>query len=155
MRHWLMKSEPSEVSVDDVAAMPKKTVPWFGVRNYQARNFMRDQMAKGDPVFFYHSSCPEPGIVGIAKVASAAYPDATQFEPGKYFDPKSTRERPRWMNVDVQLVRKTRLVSLPELRAHPQLAGLQILQRGNRLSITPVTPEEWAFVEALMAQPAP
>ncbi len=155
MRHWLMKSEPSEVSVDDVAAMPKKTVPWFGVRNYQARNFMRDQMAKGDPVFFYHSSCPEPGIVGIAKVASTAYPDATQFEPGKYFDPKSTRESPRWMNVDVQLVKKTRLVSLPELRAHPQLSGLQILQRGNRLSITPVTPEEWAFVEALMAQPAP
>jgi predicted RNA-binding protein with PUA-like domain len=155
-QHWLMKSEPSEVSVDDVAAMPKKTVPWFGVRNYQARNFMRDAMRKGDPVFFYHSSCPEPGIVGIAKVASAAYPDDTQFDPAsKYFDPKSTRDNPRWLHVDVQLVKKTRLVSLPELRAHPELAGLQILQRGNRLSITPVTPDEWAFIERLMAQPAP
>ncbi|MCW5623302.1 MAG: EVE domain-containing protein [Burkholderiales bacterium] len=155
MRHWLMKSEPDEVSVDDVAAMPKKTVPWFGVRNYQARNFMRDHMQVGDPVFFYHSSCPEPGIAGIARVASPAYPDATQFEKGKYFDAKSTHENPRWMNVDVQLVKKIRLVGLPELRAHPELADMTILQRGNRLSITPVTKAEWEFIVALAAKPAP
>jgi predicted RNA-binding protein with PUA-like domain len=151
MRHWLMKSEPDEVSVDDVAAMPKKTVPWFGVRNYQARNFMRDQMRVGDPVFFYHSSCPEPGIVGIASVASTPYPDDTQFDPeSKYFDPKATREQPRWMLVDVRLVRKTRLVGLPELREHRELANMTILQRGNRLSITPVTPAEWRFIESLL-----
>jgi predicted RNA-binding protein with PUA-like domain len=151
MRHWLMKSEPAEISVDDVAAMPKKTVPWFGVRNYQARNFMRDQMQVGDPVFFYHSSCAEPGIAGIAKVASAPYPDDTQFDPkSKYFDPKATREQPRWMLVDVKLVRKTRLVGLPELREHPQLAAMTILQRGNRLSITPVKPEEWRFIESIL-----
>jgi predicted RNA-binding protein with PUA-like domain len=151
MRHWLMKSEPDEISVDDVAAMPKKTVPWFGVRNYQARNFMRDQMQVGDPVFFYHSSCPEPGIAGIAKVASTAYPDDTQFDPkSKYFDSKATREQPRWMLVDVRLVKKTRLVGLPELRVHPQLAAMTILQRGNRLSITPVKPEEWRFIESIL-----
>ncbi|MEO8038194.1 MAG: EVE domain-containing protein [Betaproteobacteria bacterium] len=151
MRHWLMKSEPDEVSVDDVAAMPKRTVPWFGVRNYQARNFMRDQMTVGDPVFFYHSSCPEPGIVGIAKVASTPYPDATQFErKGRYFDPKATREAPRWLLVDVKLVKKTRLVSLAALREHPELAHMTLLQRGNRLSITPVTPEEWRFIATLM-----
>jgi len=151
MRHWLMKSEPDEVSVDDVAAMPKKTVPWFGVRNYQARNFMRDQMRVGDPVFFYHSSCSEPGIVGIASVASTPYPDDTQFDPeSKYFDPKATREQPRWMLVDVKLVRRTRLVGLPELREHRELANMTILQRGNRLSITPVTPAEWRFIESLL-----
>jgi len=151
MRHWLMKSEPGEVSIDDVAAMPKKTVPWFGVRNYQARNFMRDQMQVGDPVLFYHSSCAEPGIAGIAKVASAPYPDDTQFDPkGKYFDPKATREQPRWMLVDVKLVKKTRLVGLQELRQHPQLAAMTILQRGNRLSITPVKPEEWRFIESIL-----
>jgi len=151
MRHWLMKSEPDEVSVDDVAAMPKKTIPWFGVRNYQARNFMRDQMQVGDPVFFYHSSCAEPGIAGIAKVASTPYPDDTQFDPtSKYFDPKATREQPRWMLVDIKLVKKTRLVGLPELREHPQLAAMTILQRGNRLSITPVKSEEWRFIESIL-----
>lgn len=151
MRHWLMKSEPDEVSVDDVAAMPQKTVPWFGVRNYQARNYMRDQMQVGDPVLFYHSSCPEPGIAGIAKVASAAYPDDTQFDKkSHYYDPKATREQPRWMMVDVKLVKKTRLIGLPELRNHPELASMIILQRGNRLSITPVTPEEWRFIESLL-----
>jgi predicted RNA-binding protein with PUA-like domain len=151
MRHWLMKSEPDEVSVDDVAAMPKKTVPWFGVRNYQARNYMRDQMQVGDPVLFYHSSCPEPGIAGIAKVASTAYPDDTQFDKkSHYYDPKATREQPRWMMVDVKLVKKTRLIGLPELRNHPELASMIILQRGNRLSITPVTPEEWRFIESLL-----
>ncbi len=151
MRYWLMKSEPSEVSIDDLARMPKKTVPWFGVRNYQARNFMRDEMQVGDPVLFYHSSCEEPGIAGIAKVASKPYPDDTQFNSkGKYFDPKSSRENPRWIHVDVQLVKKTRLIGLPELREHKALADMRILQRGNRLSITPVTPEEWAFIESLL-----
>ena len=146
-----MKSEPSEVSVDDVARMPRKTVPWFGVRNYQARNFMRDEMKVGDPVLFYHSSCEEPGVAGIARVARSAYPDETQFDPrSKYFDAKSTREAPRWLNVDVQLVRKTRLVSLQELREHPELAGMRILQRGNRLSITPVTADEWSFIESIL-----
>ncbi|MBI1394456.1 MAG: EVE domain-containing protein [Betaproteobacteria bacterium] len=150
MHYWLMKSEPSEVSVDDVAQMPRKTVPWFGVRNYQARNFMRDDMRPGDPVLFYHSSCPEPGIAGIARVASTPYPDPTQFdESSKYFDPKATRESPRWIQVDVKLVRKTRLIPLAELRSHPALSDMRILQKGNRLSITPVTAEEWAVIETL------
>lgn len=146
-----MKSEPDEVSVDDLAGMPKQTVAWFGVRNYQARNYMRDQMQVGDPVLFYHSSCPEPGIVGIAKVASKPYPDDTQFDKkSPYYDPKAKREEPRWMLVDVKLVKKTRLIGLPELRSHPELARMTILQRGNRLSITPVTPEEWSFIESLL-----
>jgi predicted RNA-binding protein with PUA-like domain len=154
MQHWLMKSEPAEVSIDDLAAAPKKTIPWFGVRNYQARNFMRDDMKVGDRVLFYHSSCAEPGVAGIARVSRLAYPDATQFERGgKYFDPKATPAAPRWFNVDVTLVKKTRLVSLAELRARPELASLVILQRGNRLSITPVTPDEYAFIEALARSP--
>jgi predicted RNA-binding protein with PUA-like domain len=147
MNYWLMKSEPSEVSIDDLAAAPGQTVAWFGVRNYQARNFMRDQMRPGDGVLFYHSSCPEPGIAGIAKVVAPAHPDETQFDPeSKYFDPKATRDKPRWFNVDVKLVRKTRLLPLAELRAHPQLGELRILQRGNRLSITPVAQQEWRFI---------
>src|SRR6266487_2712985 len=130
MRYWLMKSEP-----DDVAAMPRKTVAWYGVRNYQARNFMRDQMQVGDRAFFYHSSCPEPGIAGICEVSAPAYPDATQFDrKSPYFDAKSTKDAPRWVNVDVKFVEKTRLVSLAELRADPALARMRILQRGNRLS---------------------
>jgi len=142
-----MKSEPDECSVDDVLAMPRHTVAWFGVRNYQARNFMRDAMAVGDGVLFYHSSCPQPGVAGIARVASAPYPDPTQFDPkSKYFDPGSGRENPRWVLVDVQVLRKTRLVGLDELRAHPQLAAMAVLRRGNRLSITPVTESEWRFV---------
>ncbi len=150
MRYWLMKSEPDEVSIDDLAAAPGKTVAWFGVRNYQARNFMRDDMKLGDRVLFYHSSCAEPGVAGIAKVSRLAYPDATQFERGgKYHDPKATPDAPRWFNVDVTLVRKTRLVPLAELRAHPELASLTILQRGNRLSITPVTAAEYACIERL------
>ena len=151
MRYWLMKSEPSDVSVDDVAAMPKKTVPWFGVRNYQARNFMRDAMQIGDPVLFYHSRCPEPGIVGIARVASKPYPDETQFDSkSKYYDLKSTRAEPRWMHVDVQLAKKTRLIGLPALRSTPALATLTILQRGNRLSITPVTEAEWTVIQSML-----
>ena len=151
MAFWLMKSEPDEFSIDDLAAAPGKTTPWFGVRNYLARNFMRDQMKVGDDVLFYHSSCPEPGIAGFAKVASSAYPDETQFKrKGKYFDPKSTRENPRWMLVDVTLARKTRLVTLAEMREHEELADMVTLKRGNRLSITPVTAAEWKFIEKLV-----
>jgi predicted RNA-binding protein with PUA-like domain len=147
MRYWLMKSEPSEVSIDDVLAMPDRTVAWFGVRNYQARNFMRDQMQVGDKVLFYHSSCPEPGIAGLAEVARRAYPDETQFDAAsKYYDPKATPDTPRWMNVDVRATAKTRLIGLDELRAHPELAAMRVLQRGNRLSITPVDPAEWKFI---------
>ena len=150
MAYWLMKSEPSDVSIDDLAKLSNQTVPWYGVRNYQARNFMRDDMKVGDGVLFYHSSCPEPGVAGLAKVSSVAYPDETQFQPkNKYFDPKSTRETPRWFNVDVRCIKKTRLVSLQELRDHPQLESLRILQRGNRLSITPVTPAEWKIISKL------
>lgn len=151
MRYWLMKSEPSDVSIDDLANMPGQTVDWYGVRNYQARNFMRDQMKLGDQAFFYHSNCDVPGIAGIVEISKLAYPDRFQFEPGhKYFDPKSTPENPRWVNVDVKLVRKTRLLSLKELRSHPELASLRILQRGNRLSITPVDPREWEFILGLL-----
>ncbi|MCK6374465.1 MAG: EVE domain-containing protein [Zoogloea sp.] len=147
MRYWLMKSEPDDVSIDDLEQRPGQTVPWYGVRNYQARNFMRDGMQPGDGVLFYHSGCAEPGIAGIARVASTAYPDATQFDPAsKYFDPKSTPENPRWLHVDVAFVKKTRLVGLPELRSHPELENMRVLARGNRLSITPVEPAEWRFI---------
>jgi predicted RNA-binding protein with PUA-like domain len=151
MRYWLMKSEPDVFGVDDLAARPKKTEPWNGVRNYQARNFMRDDMKRGDLVFLYHSSCPQPGIAGIVKISRTAYPDETQFDAtSEYFDPKATRDNPRWQNVDVTLVRKTRLVGIQELRSHPELASMQILKRGNRLSITPVTEAEWQFIMSLI-----
>jgi predicted RNA-binding protein with PUA-like domain len=151
MRYWLMKSEPGDVSIDDLAAMPNQTVDWYGIRNYQARNFMRDQMQVGDGVLFYHSNCEIPGVAGIAEVASRAYPDRLQFiKDHKYFDEKATPETPRWVNVDVKLVRKTRLLSLKEMRETPELANLRILQRGNRLSITPVDPREWEFILGLL-----
>jgi len=151
MRYWLMKSEPDEFGIDDLAQAPDKTTPWFGVRNYQARNFMRDRMQPGDRVLFYHSSCDVPGIAGIAEVSRPAYPDATQFDrKSKYFDPKATRDKPRWFNVDVRLVKKTRLVPLSEMRGHPRLAKMQLLQRGNRLSITPVDPAEWEFIMGIL-----
>jgi predicted RNA-binding protein with PUA-like domain len=151
MRHWLMKSEPDVFGIDDLAKEPGRTAAWWGVRNYQARNFMRDDMSVGDLAFFYHSSCAEPGIAGLMKVAKKAYPDITQFDPAsEYHDPKSTPEAPRWMNVDMKLVKRTRLVPLSELRAHPELASLRILQRGNRLSITPVEPAEWEFIAGLI-----
>ena len=147
MRYWLMKSEPDEVSIDDLAAMPRKTVAWYGVRNYQARNFMRDQMHIGDLAFFYHSSCPEPGIAGIVEVTKAAYPDASQFDKkSPYYDAKATHAAPRWLNVEVTLVKKTRLVALAELRTRPDLATMRVLQPGNRLSITPVDPREWKII---------
>ena len=147
MRYWLMKSEPDDVSIDDLAAMPQQTVAWYGVRNYQARNFMRDQMQVGDLAFFYHSSCTEPGIAGIVEVTKAAYPDASQFhKKSPYYDAKATRAAPRWLNVEVTPVKKTRLVALAELRARPDLASMRVLQPGNRLSITPVDPREWTII---------
>jgi predicted RNA-binding protein with PUA-like domain len=149
MRYWLMKSEPDEFSIDDLVKAKGQATPWFGVRNYQARNFMRE-MQVGDRAFFYHSSCPEPGIAGIVEVSRLAYPDASQFDPkSPYYDAKSTREAPRWDNVEVKLVRKTRLVTLPELRETPGLDDMVTLRRGNRLSVTPVTPAEWKIVEKL------
>jgi predicted RNA-binding protein with PUA-like domain len=144
MNYWLMKSEPQECSVDDALAAPRSTVPWTGVRNYQARNFMRDGMHVGDGVLFYHSSCAEPGIVGIARVASGTRPDPTQFDPkSPYYDPASPRDTPRWLLVDVQVVRKIATLTLPMLRAQAALDDLLVLRKGNRLSITPVEPRHW------------
>ncbi len=147
MNHWLMKSEPEECSVDDALAAPNATVPWVGVRNYQARNFMRDAMQVDDGVLFYHSSCAEPGIVGIARVASAAYPDPTQFDPtSPYFDAKSNPDATRWLLVDVQVLRKIPNITLTQLRACPELAELLVLKKGNRLSITPVEARHWQAI---------
>lgn len=147
MNYWLMKSEPDDCSIDDALAAPNSTVPWTGVRNYQARNFMRDRMRPGDGVLFYHSSCDEPGIVGLAEVASAPYPDPTQFDrKSKYYDAGAKRGEPRWMMVDVKALKKTRVVSLAELREHKALAEMVVLKRGNRLSITPVSVGEWRYI---------
>jgi len=147
MKYWLMKSEPHECSIDDVLAAPGKKTPWSGVRNYQARNFMRDEMRIGDGVLFYHSSCDEPGIAGLAEVASAPYPDASQFDPkSDYYDPKSPKDEPRWVNVEVRALRKTPLVPLAELRRHKALAKMVLLRPGNRLSITPVSAAEWRYI---------
>lgn len=149
MAYWLMKSEPEEVSIDDL--QQRGSVPWFGVRNYQARNFMRDAMRIGDLAFFYHSSCAEPGIAGVCEVCAPAHPDETQFDPAsRYFDPKASPDNPRWLCVDVKFVRKTRLLALAEMRHTPELAGMQLLQRGSRLSITPVTDEEWRHISGLL-----
>lgn len=146
-----MKSEPSEFSIDDLVSAKGQTTGWFGVRNYQARNFMRDEMRLGDMGFFYHSSCPEPGIAGLVTVCNEAYPDPTQFDSSSdYFDPKSNEEAPRWVQVDVRLIRKTKLLSLAVMRVHPGLQTLRILQKGNRLSITPVTEEEAAVLNELL-----
>lgn len=151
MSFWLMKSEPAECSIDDLAAAPGQTVPWFGVRNYQARNFMRDAMRIGDGVLFYHSSCAEPGVAGLAEVASTPYPDATQFDAkSPYFDAKSDPDAPRWLLVDVKLRRKTALLPLKRMRELPQLQTMALLRPGSRLSITPVTPAEWKAVIALL-----
>jgi predicted RNA-binding protein with PUA-like domain len=148
-RYWLMKSEPSEASIDDLAR--EGSLPWTGVRNFQARNFMKDDMRVGDGVLFYHSSCPEPGIAGLAEVSSAPHPDPTQFDPqSHYHDPASRRENPRWTLVDVRFVKKTKLLSLQAMREAPGLSTMRVLKRGNRLSITPVTPEEWGAVLELL-----
>jgi predicted RNA-binding protein with PUA-like domain len=147
MQYWLMKSEPDECSIDDALAAPGRLTPWTGVRNYQARNYMRDQMKVGDGVLFYHSSCAEPGIAGLAEVASAPRPDPTQFErKSDYYDPKSRRDTPLWVLVDVRALKKTRLVTIAELKAHKALAGMWTLRPGNRLSITPVSAAEWKFI---------
>ena len=149
MNYWLMKSEPDEASILDLQRAG--TLPWTGVRNYQARNFMRDAMQLGDGVLFYHSSCPEPGVAGLAEVCSTSYPDATQFDPASpYFDPKSKPEAPRWVHVDVRWRETTRLLSLKEMREAPELATMGVLQRGSRLSITPVTAEEWACLQSVL-----
>jgi predicted RNA-binding protein with PUA-like domain len=151
MKYWLMKSEPDECSIDDVLAAPGRITPWSGVRNYQARNFIRDEMKLGDGVLFYHSSCAEPGIAGLAEVASPAYTDKTQFDrKSPYYDPASTKDDPRWVNVDVRALRKTRLVSLAELRTHKALAKMRLLRPGNRLSITPVTESQWKYIATLL-----
>jgi predicted RNA-binding protein with PUA-like domain len=153
MRHWLMKSEPAECSIDDLARAPGQTLPWTGVRNYQARNFMRDDMQPGDGVLFYHSSCAEPGVAGLARIAGPPVPDETQFDPASpYFDASSSRERPRWLQIDVTLERTTRLLSLREMRQAGELATMRVLQPGNRLSITPVSAAEWRAVLARLAR---
>lgn len=146
-QYWLMKNEPDEYSIDHALLAPGQLMPWTGVRNYQARNFMRDQMQVGDGVLYWHSSCAEPGIYGIARIAGNLRVDPTQFDPGDpYYDPKSSPDKPRWLMVDVQAVKKTRYVSIAELREHQALENMRVLQRGNRLSITPVTPEEWDYI---------
>ena len=152
MKYWLMKSEPDECSIDDALAAPGRITPWTGVRNYQARNFMRDAMRIGDGVLFYHSSCPEPGVAGLAEVASAPYPDPTQFERrSPYYDPKSTRAAPRWTMVDIRALKKIRLVPLAELRRHRALAKMWLLRPGSRLSIMPVSPAQWRFITEKLA----
>ena len=153
MNHWLMKSEPNEFSIDDLRTAPGRKTYWDGVRNYQARNFMRDRMKRGDLVFFYHSNCAEPGIAGIAKVSGEAYPDHTAFDPeDKHYDPKSDPDNPRWYMVDISYKRKLkRVIPLSELREYSdrQLKNLPLLRRGNRLSITPVSTKEWDFILSL------
>ena len=151
MRYWLMKSEPYKFNIDDLAASPRQTTAWDGVRNYQARNFMWKQMRVGDLVFFYHSCCAQPGITGISEVTAPAYPDDTQFDPqSRYYDPKASLSNPRWFNVDITLKEKTRLLTIKELRQYPELKRMRILQTGNRLSITPVDPDEWRFILNLL-----
>lgn len=150
MKYWLMKSEPTDYSIDDLEKDGR--IDWYGIRNYQARNFMRDQMSIDDLAFFYHSNCKEPGIIGIMKVCKLAYPDKLQFKSGhKYHDPKSDPNNPRWVNVDVAFVKKTRLLSLNEIRTYQELETLKILQRGNRLSITPLSEFEWDFINKKLA----
>jgi predicted RNA-binding protein with PUA-like domain len=149
MNYWLMKTEPDEFSIDDLKR--KKVEPWSGVRNYQARNYMRDGMRKGDGVLFYHSSCEVPGVAGVAEVATPAYPDPTQFEPASdYFDPASPPDAPRWVLVDVKYKRKLkRVITLAELKGRKELADMILLRPGNRLSVSPVTKREWDYILSL------
>jgi|TARA_B100001057_G_C22548178_1_gene832375 predicted RNA-binding protein with PUA-like domain len=153
MKYWLMKSEPSVFTIEDLEKAPKKTVDWIptkGIRNYQARNYMRDDMTLGDLAFFYQSNCDTPGIVGIMEITKLAYPDPLQFmQDNKYYDPKSSPENPRWLNVDVTLVKKISLIELKFLRNYSELEEMMILRKGNRLSITPVTKNEWLFINSL------
>lgn len=150
-RYWVMKTEPSEFSIDDLKARPKQTERWDGVRNYQVRNMMRDEMTKGDEVFFYHSSCEVPGIVGIAKIVREAYPDTTAFDPKHHhYDPKSKPDDPTWLMVDVKFVRKLkRTITLQELKDRPQLEGLALIRKGNRLSVNQVIEDQWSFILSL------
>ncbi len=144
-----MKSEPGEISIDDIKKIPR--MEWFGIRNYQARNFMRYNMQPGDLALFWHSSCKEPGIYGVVEIACAAHPDSFQFDPqSEYYDPRSTQDQPRWWCVDIKFVRKTRYLSIAELRTFPQLSALKVLQKGNRLSITPIEPAHWEFIQELL-----
>lgn len=153
MAYWLMKSEPDDCSIDDLLAATDRTESWTGVRNYQARNFMRDNMQVGDEALFYHSSCPQPGIAGLARIASLPYPDPTQFDKrSKYFDARSDRANPRWLTIDVQATAKCALVPLKALREHEALRDMLILRRGNRLSITPVEPAHWQFITGKLLQ---
>ena len=151
MNHWLMKSEPDVFGIDDLKKMPNKTDKWEGVRNYQVRNMMRDDMQPGDLAFFYHSNCREPGIVGIMKIVRGGYPDDTAFDPAaRYFDPKSDPDNPRWYMVDVRYLRKLkRVITLSELKACDALAGLPLRRRGNRLSVMPLTDAQWDSILAL------
>ena len=151
MRYWLMKTEPNEFGIGDFADCPDQTEPWDGVRNYQARNMMRDEMRTGDGVFVYHSNCDEPGIVGIARIAREGYPDPTAFDPeDKHYDPKSDSENPRWYHVDVKFERKLgRTITLAELKAQAALEGMALVRRGNRLSVMPVSGEEWEYILAM------
>lgn len=148
MQYWLMKSEPETFGIDHLIAMDGKTEHWDGIRNYQARNMMRDDMRKGDLIFFYHSNCTPPGIVGTMKVVKEAYPDHTAFDPkSNYYDPKSSPENPRWFMVDVKFQKKFKqMITLEQLRQEPALSSMKILQKGNRLSITPVSKTEWEYI---------
>ena len=148
MSYWLMKSEPETYSIDDLAAQPRKTDHWDGIRNYQARNFMRDQMVKGDLAFFYHSNCAEPAVVGMMAIVGKAYPDHTQFDSQeKYFDPDSPSDKPRWLMVDVRFRRKfSNIVTLRAMKSEKGLSDMRLVQRGNRLSILPVTAGEWCHI---------
>ncbi len=151
MQYWLMKSEPGELSIDDLAELPNQTVEWFGVRNYQARNFMRDEMKKGDLALFWHSSCKEPGVYGIVKIITKPHPDSTQFAANShYYDPKSSAENPRWWCVDVQFLQKTSYLSISSIREHPELGELQVLQKGNRLSVTKISHKHWQILHKLL-----
>ena len=151
MNYWLMKSEPDVFGIDDLRKRPKQAEPWDGVRNYQARNMLRDQMKKGDLAFFYHSNCTEPGIVGVMQIACVGYPDSSAFDPDDdHYDPKSTPDAPRWYRVDVRFKRKLRrTITLAELKEHLELAGMGLLARGNRLSVMPVTGPQWDYILSL------
>lgn len=151
MNYWLMKSEPDSYSIDHLAKKPKQTDRWEGVRNFQVRNMLRDQIKPGDLAFFYHSSCKIPGVAGVMEVVSAGYPDPTALNPeSHYYDPKSTADAPRWFMVDVRLLKKfPQVIPLTELRQHPQLSDMLLLKKGSRLSITPVTPQQWQFIASL------